>query len=77
MAEQGWYDAGEIKPRDLGANPRCKDCSSGGMRHPAHNGLRCPVRVEGVGQCECDPHHLQWAALVGFLTHVSWPTIAG
>jgi hypothetical protein len=31
MAEQGWYDAGEVKPRDIPPNPRCPDCQTGGM----------------------------------------------
>ena len=29
MAEQGWFDAGEIKPRDLAPNPRCQNCETG------------------------------------------------
>ena len=53
MAEQGWFEAREIKPRDLAPNPRCQDCETGGMFHPAHPGRRCGLRLLG-GECECD-----------------------
>jgi hypothetical protein len=52
MAEQGWFNAGEIMPRDLAPNPRCQDCQTGGMKHLARPGRRCGV---GFGEgCDCD-----------------------
>jgi hypothetical protein len=36
MAELGWHDAGEIKPREIAPNPRCKDFQAGAMFHTAH-----------------------------------------
>ena len=52
MAEQRWFNAGKIKPRDLAPNPRCQDCQTDGMKHPAHPGRRCGV---GFGDgCNCD-----------------------
>ena len=53
MAEQGWFDAGEIKPRDLAPNPRCQNCETGGMKHLAHPGRRCGLRLLD-GECGCD-----------------------
>jgi hypothetical protein len=51
MAEQHWLNAGEIKPLDLAPNPRCPDCQTGGMKHPANPGRRCGV---GFGDgCDC------------------------
>lgn len=52
MAEQGWFDAGTIKPRDLAPNPRCPDCQTAGMFHPSHPGRRCGA---GFGDgCNCE-----------------------
>ena len=53
MDEQGWYDAGEIKPRNIAPNPRFRDCETSGMKHPVHPGRRCGLRLLG-GECECD-----------------------
>jgi hypothetical protein len=53
MAEQHWFNAGEIKPRDISPNPRCPDCQTGGMKHPAHPGRRCGLRIDGV-ECDCE-----------------------
>jgi len=53
VPEQHWFDAREIKPRDIAANPRCPDCQTGGMFHPAHHGRRCGVPITGVGECHC------------------------
>ena len=47
MAEQGWYDAGEVKPRNLSSNPRCKACRDCGMWHPAHPWGPCIVTLRG------------------------------
>jgi hypothetical protein len=50
VAEQHWFDAGEIRPRDLAPNPRCQNCQTGGMKHP---GRRCGISVDG-DECECE-----------------------
>jgi hypothetical protein len=42
MASEQWYEAGEVKPRDVDPNPRCYECKSDDhmgrapMFHPAH-----------------------------------------
>jgi hypothetical protein len=59
MAEQGWYDAGEIKPRDIAPNPRCPDCQTGGMFHPAHPGRRCGVGFEKGCDCGAAPPRME------------------
>lgn len=57
-ADQGWYRAPELKPRDLALTPRCT-CSSAdafnpelpAMKHPRHEGAVCGVRLpDGVHQ---------------------------
>ena len=56
MAEQGWYDAGEVKPRDVTPNPRCRECRDGGMWHPAHPWGPCIVRPRSGDRCPCTAH---------------------
>jgi hypothetical protein len=51
MPENGWYDAGKIRPRDIAPDPRCPDCKTGGMKHPAHPGRRCGVGFGGGSDC--------------------------
>src|SRR5947209_17952025 len=53
MAEQGRYDAGEVKPRNIPANPRCRECRDGGMFHPAHRWAPCIVVMPGGGRSPC------------------------
>ena len=48
-----WYKPGEVKPRDLAINPRCPDCKTGPMFHPAHRWGPCWVRLPGGELC---PH---------------------
>jgi hypothetical protein len=43
----------EVIPRRAIVKPRCQNCSSGGMKHPAHPDRRCTVRFEGE-ECACD-----------------------
>ncbi len=53
-AEQGWYSPPEIKPRDLGAEPRCYACKSGPMFHLAHRWGPCQVKHLGAEEvCGC------------------------
>jgi hypothetical protein len=54
-----WVDWGEVKPRDIPANPRCADCQSADPRgrapmfHPAHPHGRCLVSLPGGERCAC------------------------
>ena len=47
MGEQGWFNADQVKPRNIAPNPRCQNCQTGGMFHPPHPGstLRDQVRI--------------------------------
>jgi hypothetical protein len=49
-----WFNADQVKPWDLAPNPRCHDCQTGGMKHPAHPSRRCGIRVDGI-ECVCEP----------------------
>jgi len=44
MSDSSWYDAGEVKPRNIFANPRCPDCKTG---------ADVPPRAQ-VGTLHCD-----------------------
>ena len=48
-----WYQPGEVRPRDLAINPRCPDCKTGPMFHPAHPCEPCWVRMPGGDECGC------------------------
>ena len=42
-----------VKPRDIDPNPRCPDCKTGPMFHPAHRWGPCWVKLPGGELC---PH---------------------
>jgi hypothetical protein len=44
---------GEVQPRDVWSNPRCPECKTGPMFHPAHLYGACRVMTEEGGACGC------------------------
>jgi len=53
MPDDNWYDPGPVKPRQLDPNPRCPDCKTGPMFHPAHPFEPCWVKLPGGQMCGC------------------------
>ena len=56
--EQLFYAGGmdtehEVKPRPPIINPRCPDCKTGNMMHPAHVWEPCPVKMPNRELCGC------------------------
>jgi len=62
MAEAGWYDSGQIKPRNVSDNPRCPNCKTGDMFHPQHKWAPCIARLPGGDHCPCTAHNSERGA---------------
>jgi hypothetical protein len=46
-------DYSQIKPREIAVTPRCPNCKTGNMFHPAHPDGSCWVQPVGEAQCSC------------------------
>jgi hypothetical protein len=67
-----WYDPGQVKPRDLAIDPRCRECKTGPMFHPAHLSGPCRAKLPGGELC---PHQVcgSAASALPLFSHIVSP----